>query len=146
FPLRRAFALLNLSWEPIWRLGGGRWQDLYRLASRQLETLQGLSKEGESESDDEEAKHLSRSIHETATTQDKIRKEFAAYCRMRGSNAQNVPLSILLCEPGSIPEKSQHKPLSSRDVESSDLFISNYECLQQKIAQTCAAALKYLQP
>lgn len=112
FPLRRAFAQLNLTWEPIWRLGGGRWQDLYRLVSRQLETSEQLRRHIESE-DDDLAKDLVESINKIAREEDEIRREFA-----------------------------QSRPASG----TSDHFVDRYKSLQEKIAETCAAALKYLQP
>jgi hypothetical protein len=52
-PLRRAFDKLGFSWNPIWSQEAGRWQDLYRLVSRQIETLVHLKKELELEDSDE---------------------------------------------------------------------------------------------
>ena len=124
FPLRRSFAQLNFTWAPFWRVGGARWQDLYRLVSRQLETLEQLRREVEPVGSGEESDELVHCINETAAAQDKMRSEFARTSRVDGSDRQTV-----LKEP-----------------ELSAFCINGYEDLQGKVAKTCAAALKYLQP
>jgi hypothetical protein len=63
-PLRRAFATLKFSWNPIWRQGGGRLQDLARLISREIETLVHLNREIEYE-DEEPAAILKEKIAST---------------------------------------------------------------------------------
>jgi hypothetical protein len=123
FPLRRAFAELHYNWEPIWRLGGGKWQDMYRLVSRQLETLEHLRQEVET-NEDEDAGELVLNIGETAAEQSKIRVDLADVLKPQGSDVQVAPLV---------------EPMLS------DHFIDSYKDLQEKIAKTCAAALKYLQ-
>src|ERR1017187_9903682 len=123
FPLRRAFAGLNFTWEPFWRLGGVRWQDLYRLVSRQLETLEHLKREIEPVAGDQAVDELVATIKTTAKSQDKMLSVFA---RAKGSRSEATPT---LEEP-----------------EFSNSCICCYKDLQETMAKACAAALKYLQP
>lgn len=118
FPLRRAFAQLHFTWQPIWRFGGGRWQDLYRLVSRQLETLEQLKRVVIKERD-VSAQVLVRSIEQTAQRQDELHQHFE---------------SVL--KPGS-PD--------ANEPQLSELLINDYQALQKSIAYTCATALTYLQ-
>jgi hypothetical protein len=119
-PLRRAFAELHFTWEPIWRPGGGRWQDLYRLVSRQLETLEHLKREVQEE-DGVQAEVLLHSIEATSQEQYDLSRQFAE-----------------LLAPGSRHPRAQEPALS-------DYLIENYQRLQESIARTCAAAIAYLQ-
>jgi len=119
-PLRRAFAELHFSWEPIWRLGGGRWQDLYRLVSRQLETLGHLKGEV-ADKGCQQAETLTLRIEETERAQDALSLQF-----------RNISAS------------GSHDP-NSKEPRRSDYLIGEYKKLQEKIAQTCGAALGYLQ-
>jgi hypothetical protein len=119
-PLRRAFADLHFTWEPIWRPGGSRWQDLYRLTSRQLETLEYLKGEVQDE-DGVQAEVLMHSIEATAQEQDDLSREFAA----------------VLAPDGRHPK--------AKEPARSDYLIDSYKRLQESIARTCSAALAYLQ-
>jgi hypothetical protein len=120
-PLRRAFAELNFAWEPIWRLGGGGWQDLYRLVSRQLEALQHLERSIEESGDrSPEATILVRSIDITMATKEKVFKRM-----MRLSNgAGNDP--------------------NAKEPRLSDYVIKKYRQLQASTAFTAAYALGFL--
>jgi hypothetical protein len=115
-PLRRAFAGLNFAWKGIWRVGGGRWQDLYRLVSRQRETLEHLSRKVEEKefADDHDAQELIRSIKET-----------------------------LQVEKSLTSRPDSHDPNAKAPIPCNDL-IDRYKTLQERIAQTCAAAFSYL--
>ena len=146
FPLRRAFAEVNFTWEPFWRLGGARWQDLYRLVSRQLETLEHLKREIEPVAGDQAIDELVASIKETATAQDETRSRLARASKVFGSEGQPAPASVTPIEQNSsskisLPEAAW--PL--QESEFSDFCIRSYQDLQEKMAKTCAAALKYLQ-
>ncbi len=121
FPLRRAFAELHFAWQPIWRFGGGRWQDLYRLISRQLETLEHL-KPLLRKDNGVAAGVLLRGIEATAQQQDELYQRYAA-----------------LSSPGS-------KDPNAKEPGRSDYLMNQYQLLQKSIAYTCAAALTYLQP
>jgi ABC-type multidrug transport system fused ATPase/permease subunit len=121
FPLRRAFGELNFAWQPIWRLGGGRWQDLYRLVSRQLETLDHLKPEAQKEGGGVGAV-LVRSIEATAQERDELYQRYG-----------------VLLKPGN-PDPNAKEPALS------DYLIEEYRRLQESIAYTCAAAFSYLQP
>jgi hypothetical protein len=70
-PLRRAFAELHFTWEPVWRPGGVRWQDLLRLISRQEETLEHLQDELSDEVSPQ-AQMLSLCITETSKQQNDL--------------------------------------------------------------------------
>jgi hypothetical protein len=147
FPLRRAFAELNFTWEPFWRLGGARWQDLYRLVSRQLETLEQLKREVEPVGGSEDSDELVRRIDETAAAQDEMRRGFARISRVDDSTGQPAPRSVTAIQQDSSSPTSTPEPLPPmKEPELSDYCIRSYAELQQKIAKTCAAALKYLQP
>ncbi len=119
-PLRRAFAGLHFTWDPIWRPGGSRWQDLYRLISRQLEALEHLKTEVQDE-DGVQAEVLMHSIEATAQEQDDLSHEFAAVLAHGNRHA-----------------KAQEPILS-------DYLIDRYQRLQETLARTCSAALAYLQ-
>ncbi len=121
FPLRRAFAELHFAWQPIWRLGGGRWQDLYRLISRQMETLEHLKAMLPQDSG-VAARVLHRSIQATADQQDDLYKQYAA-----------------LSSPNS-------RDPNAKEPRLSDYLINQYQLLQKSIGYTAAAALTYLQP
>lgn len=128
FPLRRAFAELNFNMEPFWRMGGGEQADSSRLGTRQLETLEQLNREAgstfakaKSEADREGAKHLLADIRTTLATRNDLRKKFVDF-----SKAQDLPVQA-----------------AQPDFEK---LIHSYEDLQNNIARTCAAVLKYLQP
>jgi len=136
FPLRRAFAKLNFTWEPFWRLSGARWQDLYRLVSRQLETLEHLKRELETVGGDEVIDELIEDINETAAAQDKMRRGFVSAFKPAPSDPSR-PLT---------PPEQNASPVASRDQDFENMCISSYRDMQEKMAKTCAAALKYLQP
>jgi hypothetical protein len=121
FPLRRAFAQLHFAWEPIWRIGGGRWQDLYRLISRQLETLEHL-KPFLREDHGVAAGVLLRGIEATANQQEELYQHYAA-----------------------LTSPSCQDP-NAKEPKLSDYLMDQYQLLQKSIAYTCAAALTYLQP
>ena len=147
FPLRRAFAELNFTWEPFWRLGGARWQDLYRLISRQLETLEHLKRELEPAAGDEAADALVEDIKRTAVAQDAIRSGLARPPEAVAAGGQ--PTTDLDVPPGQSPVPKMSLPEAARlaqEVEFCNFCISSYRNLQETIAKTCAAALKYLQP
>jgi hypothetical protein len=119
-PLRRAFAELHFTWEPIWRPGGVRWQDLYRLISRQEETLEHLEVELVKE------------------------KSVAA-----GTLVECVRLSLreqsdLTCNAHNVLAKNSDSPEAKEPVLS-EYLISGYRVLLSSIANSCAAALAYLQ-
>jgi len=120
-PLRRAFAQLRFAWQPISRFGAGRWQDLYRFVSRQLETLEHLQREltedAKLDNDPDRNLLLSR-IQETFDQQSRIRAEYGAAVA-RSATASN-----------------KH--------EFSDQIIDLYQELQLTLARTCAAAGEYL--
>ncbi len=140
FPLRRAFADLHLTWEPIWRLGGGRWQDLYKSVSRQMETLEGIWREEGPKENDEDAGRLVGMIKQTAQMQDQLRGEFSQSLGTRDGDAPSAPPSTT---PGSLSGAPEQEKAPTMNA---DYFIDEYAKLQRKLAQTCAAALKYLQP
>jgi hypothetical protein len=145
FPLRRAFGLLNLTWAPFWRLGGARWQDLYRLISRQLETLEHLKREVEAEGDDAVSEELVENIKSTAAAQDTMRSEFLRAFKPVAS--EGIPAPEPPGARNSISRISFAEAARvARETEFSDSLIKGYRDLQEKIAKTCAAALKYLQP
>jgi hypothetical protein len=126
-PIRRAFAKLNFTWEPFWRIGGARWQDLYRLTSRQLESLQHLRNEILDEDDisapDERAVGtLVRRIDETNRLQEELHQKYMAVSA----------------------EGSLH-PMAKEPLRSVYL-IESYQQLQCAIAETCGHVLAYLQP
>ncbi|MGA8272723.1 MAG: hypothetical protein WB919_14275, partial [Candidatus Sulfotelmatobacter sp.] len=137
FPIRRAFAALNFTWEPFWRLGGGRLQDLYRLVSRELETLEHLKQEIEAGECSEEVRELVKAINQTAQAQDNIRGKLAPN-RVQASQPQIAIESVNASEAKT--------PAPQTDDDSSDRLMSLYSDLQKHIGKTCAAALKYLQP
>jgi hypothetical protein len=143
FPLRRAFGELNFTWGPFWRVGGGRWQDLYRLVSRQLETLEHLKREVESGELTQESQDLISRIGETAAAQDKIRRDFAQVNGVHDTKrcSPEPPLSNLMATV-----VQRETPPGRDSPEFSDYFIDRYRDLQKQLARTCAAALKYLQP
>jgi len=120
-PLRRAFSQLRFAWQPIWRLGAGRWQDLYRFVSRQLETLEHLQRELQEDAkidEDPDRNLFLTRIQETFDQQNQIRTEYAA----------------ALAGP-TTPAKKH---------ELSNYVIDLYQQLQLSIARTCAAAGQYL--
>jgi hypothetical protein len=143
FPLRRAFADLHLTWEPIWRLGGGRWQDLYKSVSRQMETLEGIWREEGREHYKEGAKELVGMIQQTAQAQENLRHDFSQTLRTPGADAPTAPTWIASPESGALSKTPQHAGLQPQNA---DDFIEEYAALQKLLARTCAAALKYLQP
>ncbi|MFZ0319062.1 MAG: hypothetical protein WAL56_08050 [Candidatus Sulfotelmatobacter sp.] len=146
FPLRRAFGGLNLSWEPFWRLGGARWQDLYRLVSRQLETLESLKREIEPRAGDQTIDDLVDSIKATADSQDKMRGVFERTPKIFDSHGQPAMVAVGAGEPASSPEtlpSATSHP--SKGSEFSNFCIDSYQEIQEKMAKTCAAALAYLQ-
>jgi hypothetical protein len=119
-PLRRAFAELHFTWEPVWRPGGVRWQDLLRLTSRQEETLEHLQSELSDEGSNE-ADTLMQCIRATAREQsDLIAKVGAARA------------------PGSRLPQAKEPALS-------DYLIDSYGLVLKSIACSCAAAMAYLQ-
>jgi hypothetical protein len=147
FPLRRAFAEMNFTWEPFWRLGGARWQDLYRLASRQLETLEHLRREVEEVGGSKEIEALVERIDEAATAQNTMRSVLVRYYKFHSSTGQTAPLSGMPAEQDSSHQPSPPEPSTPvEEPEFSDYCIDRYKDLQEKIGETCAAALKYLQP
>jgi hypothetical protein len=148
-PLRRAFAELNLTWEPFWRLGGAAWQDLYRLVSRQLETLEHLRREVKAREDAHGVNDLVNGINETAAVQDSIRGEFAQVRAAQTPDARRALLRSFVAakrDPMSQTSSPSTPPQSPNEPDVSDYFIGQYARLQKQIAKTCAAALNYLQP
>ncbi len=148
FPLRRAFAELNFTWEPFWRMGGARWQDLYRMVFRQLETLEHLRRELEDAGCTQEEEELVACIKATAAAQDTMRRGFAQASRVEACEAKTGSSPLMPIEQNSSP--STTSPAQSlpplNEPQFSDFCVTSYEDLQMKIAKTCAAALKYLQP
>jgi hypothetical protein len=121
-PLRRAFGELRFAWEPMWRFGGGRWQDLYRLVSRQTESLEHLNRVLPKDDSEETAKHLRDSVEDTAKQQDKLLKSYADFS------------SDGACAP------------NAKKADLCDSVMCECEDFQKKIARTCGFALVYLQP
>ena len=82
-------------------------------------------------------------IKQTAQAQDNLRREFSQTLRTPNEDAPSAPPSAMPAEPGSFSEGSQHEAPRAKDA---DYFIDEYAKLQEKLAKTCAATLKYLQP
>ena len=139
FPLRRAFAELNFAWEPIWRLGGGRWQDLYRLVARQLEALDHLKSaiEGEVE---EKAQMLVRSIDATVVERNKIYQHYEVLVKLGSEdpNAQKSTPAYGRINDGRIND-------GRIDDRIDDGLMDYCSALQRSTARTCAVAFAYLQ-
>lgn len=119
FPLRRAFAELNFGWRSIWRTSGRNMQGLFRLVSRQLETLENLKREIQDE-EDETGARLVTSIQATAQKYYELNK-----------------LSASLFKDGA--------PAALKEPCFSDSSINLYRDLQESIARTTASTLIYLQ-
>ena len=150
FPLRRAFGELNFTLEPFWRMGGGQGADSSRLVSRQLETLEQLSREAatisvkaDSGDDRMKAKDLADDIGNTTGAINEMRQKFADFFGARAAVAQMR--SSTRREQSSFFETQQEKHDAPREPECSNFFIDNYERVQERIAHTCGAVLGYLQ-
>lgn len=131
-PLRRAFAELRFAWKPIWRMGGGRWQDLYRLVSRQNETLEHLRDALSKEHDDLERNDFLNSKAVDPNLEVLRRSIDSA---MNKSRDLRAAAKSVLKDPN---DPNVREPLRS------DFPIEEYRSFQEQLASTCAVALSYL--
>jgi hypothetical protein len=114
-PLRRAFAELNFTWEPFWRMGGGEAVWSSRLVSRQLETLEHLIRQSPKPEPgvSDGATCPVDAIGNTLASRDKFRQDFALFPK-------------------------------SDSLALSEFCLDRYQRLEASIAGCCAAVLKLL--